>query len=817
MKYTENTGGDGRSGMKGSIIRNIWNSQFEEIMGDIEYIQSGFTWNGNLSEYSNTILKITHDHDLSHSNILLPSGTTLWFDGGRLLNIGNLSGNTSRILNPKNLQCFNSAVTFAGTWINTIITPQSFGAICNSNPNIFQNSSSVAIQKVFDSPFEPYFPNGYYYLTTSIIITRQINVDFGIPVHEMIDNMNSFVFNNKGVRFYTNLDINFWEIRHHGVYLKGGVMDIRNVAPFTKAVYYYHGNYKCNFGECSGYVIGSLTGVRTSGATGKAVHWDCSNVTVDWGYIATLKWDIKTIYVPYGIVIDDPTTSGKIGLWCTALEIYGVFDGCKKALVIKTGSTTKIKCYTQTRPVLTLSEREYYQVEIGAPITIDIFNWDLSPSSENGYYYPNNGTILTSNGVVLEGMSLYSYSLGQIDTSKSSIYPSSFQPITHKNELTILKQKWDKNNFISELHNAWLGIDKTMVVTVNAYDGSTIDFDNSSSYQDGATLNLSGATTGITLTDTTNLFKSSGYPFRYYVNGNANLDTDFVEIMITGGTIYANTLYISLIQESGVINKIQAFGIKPDLSVSISSETDGVYSSYSRPYYKFSFTSGYNKFVIRLIGITKNPDYYSPYNDNVTIQNGLMNLVINSGLSYTSGSTFIMTHDRNNYMSGIVWGYTGETGSFSGYTNTTNGSGTYNTWKINTNSTTAIYLEDVSAFYTSHVQNYVGKYDVPKLSYKGHITQTGTTAPYLNELLNLTNQTVYCTYSSIGTYYLYCNGSLTAGKTDPLNRTIDIGSGNTLTITRNSVNTFLLVTKNSGGTPTDGLLTNITIEFDIYW
>lgn len=817
MKYEQIIGGDGISGQKGLQVRNIINSQFQEVMGDIEYIPYDFNWTSDLSSYSGSTLKITHEHDIEGGNITLPSNSILLFEGGKLLNVGNLSGNTSKILNLKNLQCFDLNVNFIGSWIDTIITPQCFGAICNINPNTFLNSSSDAIQKVFDSPFLPYFPNGYYYLTEPITITRQVYADFGLPVHEMIDEMSSFVFRNDHVRFYSNLDINFWQIREHGVYLVGGVMDIRNIKPFTKAVYHYHGDYKCNMGECSGYVIGSLSAIRTEGSTGKAIHWDCSNVTQNWGYISTLDWHIKVIYCPFGIVIDKSSDSGRTGTWCTALKISGVFDGCKKALVINDGSTTTIAGYTQTRAVLTEEEKEYYQVEIGAGVTLNMFNWDLSSSLENGFYYPKNGTLIKSNGVVLEGLSLKQLPVYQIKYDNSYVELIQPQPITQKNKMRLLRQRWSRETFISELHNSWLGLDKLYTVTVKAYDGSSIDFDSEDYLMDGYTLGLPEAS-GITFVDVKNLFTANGNPFRYYTQPSSDIDNNFVEIYITGSSISVNETFLSLIYSYGVPKKIQFFGIKSDSSVVLLEEDYGIYSSwYGRPSFKFNFSSaGFDKFIIRIIGQKMESQSY--YNGTLNLTTGQININIETGLTFEEDQNLCISYSNEIYMTGTTVDYDSTTGNLIFNVDWVSDTGSYDTWRINPNRLISTYIDDLSNFSTGFVQNYVGKLDYPRYSYKGIISQTGTTEPWIvSELLNTTNQTVYCTYVGVGQYRLYCSYRLISNKTDPVNRIVDIGNGNTLTISRTNTDRFLLETKNSSGVLTDDLLTNVTVSFDVYW
>lgn len=108
--------------------------------------------------------------------------------------------------------------------------------------------------------------------------------------------------------------------------------------------------------------------------------------------------------------------------------------------------------------------------------------------------------------------------------------------------------------------------------------------------------------------------------------------------------------------------------------------------------------------------------------------------------------------------------------------------------------------------------------DYPRYRYVAHISQTGTTAPYVvPELLNTTGTAVSYSYNSAGNYTLTCTGKLTIDKTDPVSETITLQDGSTISMTYQDVNTYLIETKNSSAVSANAILDNQHISFDVYW
>lgn len=618
-KYRTLGPGDGITGPTGLEYRNLTNDM---IPGDAYFVPEDFVWTGDLAAYTGKILLVTYEHAVS-GTITLPLNSTILFEGGAFTGTFTLVGTNSKIKNFKNTACLPLTVTFSGTWTNTEATPQWFGAVCSPNPktlpgemvvggNVSYNarneggavSSSAAIQKLFDSPFQPIFPPGYYYITAPTVITRQVYVDFGTPVMEMIDEMSTFYYKNDHVRFYTDQNVKFWEIRKHNVFLIGGVMDVQLCDTYDEDIYYAHADYLIQRGEASGYAIGNLTNARREGATGTYFRWDTTNTT-RYGYITGFNIKTRINYIPKGIIVDDPQWArdqGSFNTWANGFTIDAFIDGAKFYADIRAG-VSKAEIIGQTREVLNESEKDNWGIYLKVANPVSVFVWDTNANIYPSGYYRHNVAHAIYNAS--RNAIMYDWSFVAKRGNQIKGYPMQGPAIIDPDvDMQLLRNTQDSDIFISELHNVLPIMAKVGSYSINAYDGSTVNFDTD--FDDGATLGLSAAS-NITITNPLSLsqFRKSGT--NYSVGAGANLDTDFVEIVFNHPSgVYAREVFVYLTQNATAVKRIQLITVSQSDTVKMEEYKDEVHANYSKRYYDFrrnEFT-WYKKVMIRLIGHT---------------------------------------------------------------------------------------------------------------------------------------------------------------------------------------------------------------------
>ena len=104
----------------------------------------------------------------------------------------------------------------------------------------------------------------------------------------------------------------------------------------------------------------------------------------------------------------------------------------------------------------------------------------------------------------------------------------------------------------------------------------------------------------------------------------------------------------------------------------------------------------------------------------------------------------------------------------------------------------------------------------PSKRYVALVSQASTAAPTAIVMMN-TVGTVTPEYVGVGTYKLSAPGLLTTNKTVPVNELpATDASGNTITMTLVDDDYFLITTKNSSDTLTDGILSNQYISFEVF-
>ena len=561
-KYKTLTGGDGISGQTGLQVRGILNDM---VPADAYYLPEDFDFSLSLASFSNRTWVITYEHTLAN-NITIPEGVTLLFDGGRISGAYTITGNVTKILNPRNTHIFGLTTNFTGSWTETKATPMWWGAKTTPDPNTFTGveSASPAIQKLFDSPFDVEFPNGYYYIDTAINITRPITANFGTRYETQATAgiRAGRTWRNDHVRFYTDQNINFWNLRTHGIYLLGGVMDVWNAPTWSSAIYYMHCNYRCFRGEVSGYCIGTKTLVR-SGSMGRGFHWDTENATVSYGYACNIIVNIYTYCIPIGIEIGDREVAKQVvtGTWSNLWYSYDTWiEGARVACILR--GYTYAKIFGQDESVLNSNERDTRIAQIYDCQTLDLHIADLFNREEpigSGYYYhkQSGAYMLNETGVRLVGI-LHPLLYGGY-TGKPFIDDSNIRP---GQTITQLRRTGDNlSTFISELHNTLPLLAATAeVVSIKVYDGSSgIDFDTD--LDDGATLSLSETNRITFQNDPINLFKYRGKPV--YFNVTDARTTDFIEVRLRNSSEFrVNDFYLSLADGRSATQRIQLILVK---------------------------------------------------------------------------------------------------------------------------------------------------------------------------------------------------------------------------------------------------------------
>lgn len=114
---------------------------------------------------ANTIYEIRYDFDLNGATINIPEGCILRFNGGMIRN-GTINGTCTIIDTVEKYQIFQN-IEFQGTFINTVIYPEYFGAIGNDTVDCTDSINEAAnLCRLIDSELE--FLSGIYKVTDTI-------------------------------------------------------------------------------------------------------------------------------------------------------------------------------------------------------------------------------------------------------------------------------------------------------------------------------------------------------------------------------------------------------------------------------------------------------------------------------------------------------------------------------------------------------------------------------------------------------------------------------------------------------------------------
>lgn len=584
-KTTYIAAGNGTSGQTGLQIRNILNDSFQ---GNTFNVPETFVWTGDLSAYANKVMLITYDHAISAGNITLPANCTLRFEGGKLLNIGTLTGNQSKIINITDAQIF-STVTFLGTWHSTIASPTWWGAIANSAVTVFTNDCSAAFQKALDSPFEIVVPNGFYYIASSIFISKPKTLYMGA---EMFDNRDSiFTLEQDHVRLYTNQNIHIVNIRSRDVFLVGGMIDTTQAATHNKAAIRYDMNYKMWGGKITTSVLGLRATVRIEGLGTIAVLFDTDDLTVDYGYASMIEIYGTFNYCAKGVWIK-PVSTSVLKQWCTDIKVDCQMSGCKKFVQFDDGGMSSIAGSFQPSSVLCEAEKDFSAIELNTNnVFVTAFVWDLNTTPQNGFY-SHNTAVLNNGDNYFTGKAAH-----QLHAHIGSGIQRPSAPVNNLSNFVILNDRWNGKSFISRFDNqlSFIGKRASTSFTITAHQGTGYNFDanTSATAQPGSS--------NIVITNPTNLFNSVGLPPTITYNSSADIESDFVEIVINIDIILS--FFYIYILEGYKPNRIQLIYKRTGFADVIDNRYP-IFGLNTTKIYPTNFVTpqGINQIIIRLIG-----------------------------------------------------------------------------------------------------------------------------------------------------------------------------------------------------------------------
>lgn len=514
-----------------------WGSEMRQFINDLVPGQNAFmvpetfNWTASLSAYANRVMIVTYQHTVSGA-ITLPAGCMLLFFGGSLLSVTTITGNMSRFENPYNSQIFSNTTNFAGTWTNSTIKPTDLGAIPNSAVTVIANGCAAAFQKCFDSQFDVTVLPAFYYIESELYITKNKVVRMGEKIWDYGPLANT---ERDHVRLYTDQNINVITIgstdiqNPADVSLLGGIIDCTQVAAHTKAAIRYDINKFSWGGRITTAVRGNRTALYTTGVGTIGVDFDTSTPSVDYGYACSMHIDNVISYCAKGVWVRPPVSNPLYyHQWITALNIYPELYFCKQPYLIENGSLSKILGHIQPGYVLNEEEKDLPCVTLNySNLTYGPFHWDLSPlPDEYGHYTNSIGTVNNGNNRFVGDAETQS----AITKVRGSGQFESPRNVWNEGRPIFMDDRWDLGAFIDYFDNqlSFWGQRPSTSFTVKAHEGTGYDFDAHL----GET--AQAETSDIELDNEANLFKRTGLPFIFRHLNTADLDNDFVEIVITG-------------------------------------------------------------------------------------------------------------------------------------------------------------------------------------------------------------------------------------------------------------------------------------------
>jgi hypothetical protein len=522
--------------------------------------------------------------NLNGATVVIPENVTILFNGGFIKN-ATLSGNRTAIVAGE-FKIFDLTVTLGGTFFMPYICPQHFGAVSNLSIDVFENDIAPMMVKCISSPLaEVFIPNGLYYTTAWSVPNSKI-----IRLAGSVD-MSDGSVEQDHARLYTDQDINLITIQSGGVIMSGGLIDVSPVGNYTKKVVSFDLNYNIHGGHFSTPVLGSFADLALNENLVGAAYWfDMSNITAA-GYATYVVIDAFIRSMPVGIG-SDPIPDFP-GLFLNSLTFLSNMDGCKMFYKIdELGGVSRFEGFLQCRNVLTTGEKAALtpaaQIN-SAESYYNLFPWD------NGTRQAGDDPFLFTGFARKIGPLTEKFYANLNDPQDIQ-----FSKINNPIYSILASNKRGYNTVISRLDNEMVALDKRHTVTMKAFKGAGIDFDTDLDENLGAT------TTDITLARTSNLFRIEGEAPSIIFTPSADLDEDYVEIVLTpssGSFKWANW-FLTVYQGSAFkrIQFIDHYTSSP-FTTAYNIYPGGVDTDTAKKTYRLHFSPrSSSKTIIRLIG-----------------------------------------------------------------------------------------------------------------------------------------------------------------------------------------------------------------------
>lgn len=130
------------------------------------------------------------------------------------------------------------SVKFAGGSVNKVY-PQWWGAISNNNTTTFANDCTPAFQKAIDSNAAVYVPSGYYYISSTVVLSIETLIEFEggyVTTGNTTPGGPEPFYDNRAV-VYSDQDIWFFEVRTGRTTISGGVFNAVSIPNHTKGIF----------------------------------------------------------------------------------------------------------------------------------------------------------------------------------------------------------------------------------------------------------------------------------------------------------------------------------------------------------------------------------------------------------------------------------------------------------------------------------------------------------------------------------------------------------------------------------------------------
>lgn len=387
-----------------SVTATDSNSTPESITSGVVYPNIQATQQSKFNK-ANVIYKIVNDIDLGNAVLTIPTGCTLDFAGGSIIN-GELVGTNTKINSSGFTKVFSTNTTLSGTWSNDSLYPEYFGAIGTS-----ASQDTLCIQKALDCC-----------ISTNIKSVRlqdriyQISSSLVIQTNCKLEGVTSRVWNNGSATILSLIEnIVGITVESTGVEINDLKItgDTTNTGiSFTNRSYYFSGNriittglgigfdiqsswtYIFNLCRIEGGTIGFKIQEGTSGTFNSCVAFSCT----EYGFYVTK--------LNYGSFNGCGTDGCKYGFYFT--------DACRGVTLSSCGCENTqvggymVKCGARAYVTITA-----FSVGTMADVDCDLFIFEadcrvsLIDLNVGSLYHPTGNTLNVASGASVALINCY--------------------------------------------------------------------------------------------------------------------------------------------------------------------------------------------------------------------------------------------------------------------------------------------------------------------------------------------------------------------------------------------------------------------------